>query len=168
MFSRTAMDEQLPVATGSHTMKDILLVEDNSNDVELVLMVLERNQIANQVVVARDGAKALDYLYREGEFAPRKGGNPAVILLDLNMPGLDGMEVLRRVKSDARLKTIPVVILTSSRADRHLVESYDLGVNAFVVKPVHFSEFVKAVSHLGVFWALINQPPAESAGERAP
>ena len=147
---------------GAQAMKDILLVEDNSNDVELVLMVLERNQIANQVVVARDGATALGYLYREGEFAPRKGGNPAVILLDLRMPTVDGMEVLRRVKSDAKLKAIPIVILTSSREDRDLVEGYYLGANAYVVKPVHFSEFVKAVSHMAVFWTQINELPLES------
>jgi CheY-like chemotaxis protein len=146
---------------GSHELKDLLLAEDNSNDVELTLMVLQKNHIANQAIVVRDGAAALDYLYREGEFSQRKEGHPAVILLDLKMPKVDGMEVLRRVKSDARLKTIPVVILTSSREERDLVEAYRLGVNAYVVKPVHFNEYVKAVSHLGVFWALINEPHPE-------
>ena len=153
---------------GSHELKDILLVEDNANDVEMILMVLEKNQIANQVVVARDGAAALNYLYREQEYAARKEGNPAVILLDLRMPTVDGMEVLRRVKSDAKLKAIPIVILTSSREDRDLVEGYYLGANAYVVKPVHFSEFVKAVSHLPVFWTRINELPPESGGEQSP
>ena len=149
---------------GSHELKDILVVEDNSNDVELILMVLQRNHIANQAIVVRDGAKALEYLYRAEEFSERKEGNPAVILLDLKMPRVDGMEVLRRIKSDGNLRTIPVVILTSSREDRDLVEGYVLGANAYVVKPVHFSEFVEAVSHLGIFWTRINEPPPESGG----
>ena len=152
---------------GSHELKDILLVEDNSNDVELILMVFQKNRIANQVVVVRDGTMALEYLYREEEFALRKEGNPAVILLDLKTPRDEGLEVLRRVKSDARLKTIPVVILTSSREERDLVEGYQLGVNAYVVKPVHFDEFVVAVSCLGVFWVLINEPLPDSAAARA-
>jgi CheY-like chemotaxis protein len=152
---------------GSHELKDILLVEDNSNDVELILMVFQKNRIANQVVVVRDGTMALEYLYREEEFALRKEGNPAVILLDLKTPRDEGLEVLRRVKSDARLKTIPVVILTSSLENRDLVEGYFLGANAYVVKPVHFREFVEVVSHLGIFWTRINEPPPEDGGERA-
>lgn len=151
---------------GSPELKDILLAEDNANDVELTLNALQKNNMANQVIVVRDGAQALDYLYRQGEFANRAGGNPAVILVDLKMPKVDGLEVLRRIKSDAELKTIPVVILTSSREERDLVEGYQLGVNAYVVKPIHFDEFVHAVSQLGVFWALINEPPPQvgSAG----
>jgi CheY-like chemotaxis protein len=144
----------------SRELKDILLAEDNSNDVELTLTALQKNNIANAVIVVRDGAEALDYLERQGAFANRSGGNPAVILLDLKMPKVDGLEVLRRVKSDDRLKNIPVVILTSSREERDLVEGYRLGVNAYVVKPVRFNEFLEAVSHLGVFWALINELPA--------
>ena len=143
----------------SHELKDILLAEDNSQDVELTLTAFQTNNIANPVIVVRDGAEALDYLYRRGEFGNRGGGIPAVILLDLKMPRVDGLEVLRQVKSDDQLKTIPVVILTSSREDRDLVEGYRLGVNAYVVKPVHFNEFVEALSHLGVFWALINELP---------
>jgi CheY-like chemotaxis protein len=148
----------------SPDLKDILLAEDNANDVELTLTALQKHNIANQVIVVRDGAQALDYLFRREEFANRRGGNPAVILLDLKMPKVDGLEVLRRVKSDDKLRTIPVVILTSSREERDLVEGYRLGVNAYVVKPIHFDEFVEAVIHLGVFWALINEPPPQSGG----
>jgi CheY-like chemotaxis protein len=154
---------------GSHDLKDILLAEDNANDVELTLNALQKNNMANQVTVVRDGAQALDYLYRRGEFSNREGGNPAVILVDLKMPKVDGLEVLRRIKSDDELKSIPVVILTSSREERDLVEGYQLGVNAYVVKPIHFDEFVQAVSQLGVFWALINEPPPQvrrTAGAR--
>ena len=148
-------------------VKDVLLAEDNANDVELTLTALQKHNLANRVTVVRDGAAALDYLYREGEFAQREAGNPAAILLDLKMPKVDGLEVLRRVKTDARLRTIPIIILTSSREDRDLVEGYRLGVNAYVVKPVHFDEFVEAVSCLGLFWALINEPLPDSAGVRA-
>ena len=153
---------------GSHELKDILLAEDNSNDVELTLVVLHKNHIINPVVLVRDGAEMFDYLYREGAFAQRKGGNPAFILLDLKMPRVDGLDVLRRVKSDARLQSIPVIVLTSSREDRDLAEAYRLGVNAYVVKPLIFKEYVKAVSHLMVFWALTNELAPESGGERAP
>jgi CheY-like chemotaxis protein len=146
---------------GSHELKDILLAEDNSKDVELTVTALQKNNIANQVIVVRDGAEALDYLNRQGQFAHRGEANPAVILLDLKMPKVDGLEVLRRVKADDKLKAIPVVILTSSREDRDLVEGYRLGVNAYVVKPVRFNDFLEAVSHLGVFWALINELPPE-------
>jgi CheY-like chemotaxis protein len=152
---------------GSHELKDILLVEDNSNDVELILMVFQKNRIANQVVVVRDGAMALDYLYREAQYAQRREGNPAVILLDLKTPRDEGLEVLRRVKSDAKLKTVPVVILTSSLENRDLVEGYLLGANAYVVKPVQFRQFVDVVSHLGIFWTRINEPPPDDGGERA-
>jgi CheY-like chemotaxis protein len=152
---------------GSPELKDILLAEDNANDVELTLNALQKNHMANRVIVVRDGAEALDYLYRQGQFANRGGGNPAVILVDLKMPKVDGLEVLRRIKSDAELKTIPVVILTSSREERDLVEGYQLGVNAYVVKPIHFDEFVHAVSQLGVFWALINEPPPQAGGAGA-
>ena len=119
--------------------------------------------LANEVVVARDGQEALDYLQCKGKFAERAPGNPAVILLDLKLPKIDGMEVLRRIKSDVSLKSVPVVIMTSSREERDIDEGYKLGVNAYVVKPVEFSKFVEAVKGLGVFWAIINHPPLGSA-----
>ena len=145
-------------------LKRILLAEDNPNDVELTLSALAEHNLANEVVVVRDGAEALDYLYRRGSYALRNGNNPAVILLDLKMPKVDGLEVLRTVKADDHLETIPVVILTSSREEKDLVESYRLGVNAYVVKPVDFQDFVEAVKSLGVFWAVINEaPPATVA-----
>jgi CheY-like chemotaxis protein len=140
-------------------LHDILLAEDDPQDAELTLTALHKNKLANRVIVVRDGASALDYLYRVGEFANRRGGNPAAVLLDLKMPKVDGLEVLRRVKSDPRLKTIPMVILTSSREENDLVEGYGLGANAYVVKPVRFHEFVEAAGVLGMFWALINKPP---------
>lgn len=140
----------------------ILLVEDNPNDVELALSALAEHNIANEVVVTRDGSEALDYLYRRGEFANRKNGQPAVILLDLKMPKVDGLEVLRTVKSDPQLQRIPVVMLTSSREETDLVKSYQLGANAYVVKPVDFPQFVAAVKELGAFWALLNEPPPGS------
>jgi CheY-like chemotaxis protein len=140
-------------------LRQILLAEDNPNDVELTLEALSENHLANDVIVVSDGAEALDYLYRRDRFASRAAGNPALMLLDLKMPKVDGIEVLRQVKSDANLRTIPVVVLTSSREDRDLLTSYDLGVNAYVVKPVNFPDFVAAVKLLGGFWALVNQPP---------
>ncbi|MEW6324982.1 MAG: response regulator [Nitrospirota bacterium] len=143
-------------------LKSILLVEDNPQDVELTLAALSEHNLANNVVVARDGAEALDYLRAEGRFQGRSTGNPAVILLDLKMPKVDGLEVLRTVKADERLKIIPVVMLTSSREEPDLAECYALGVNAYVVKPVNFQEFVTAVKQLGVFWALLNEPPPGS------
>jgi CheY-like chemotaxis protein len=143
-------------------LKRILLVEDNPRDVELTLSALAEHNLANEVVVARDGAEALDYLYRRAQFKMREIGNPAAILLDLKMPKVDGLEVLRQIKSDAGLKTIPVIMLTSSREEKDLVMSYNLGVNAYVVKPVDFKEFVEAVKELGVFWAIINEPPPDS------
>lgn len=140
-------------------LKSILLAEDNPNDVELTLAALEEHNLANDVVVVRDGAEALDFLYSRGKFKARSGGNPAVVLLDIKMPKVDGLEVLRAIKSDDVLRTIPVVILTSSREERDLVESYKLGVNAYVVKPVNFNDFIDAVKTLGIFWGIINQPP---------
>jgi len=140
----------------------ILLVEDDPKDVELTLTALEDYKLANEVVVARDGAEALDYLYRRGNFANRSTDNPAVLLLDLKLPKVDGLEVLRQIKDDAKLKLIPVVVLTSSHEERDMVTSYKLGVNAYVVKPVDFHEFVNAIKELGVFWALVNEPPPGS------
>jgi len=143
-------------------LKRILLAEDNEHDVELTLNALAENRLANEVVVVRDGAEALDYLYRRGGYGLREEGNPVVLLLDLKMPKVDGLEVLRQVKQDDALRQMPVVMLTSSREERDLVESYRLGVNAYVVKPVEFSRFVEAVRELGVFWAVINEAPPGS------
>lgn len=139
--------------------KRILLVEDDLKDVELTITALNEYNLANDVLVVRDGADALDYLYRRGKFADEAAGNPIVILLDLKMPKVDGMQVLRQIKTDKDLQMIPVVILTSSRESRDLESCYQLGVNAYVVKPVKFMEFVDAVRQIGVFWALINEPP---------
>ena len=143
-------------------LKRILLAEDNPKDVELTLTALDEHHLANEVVVVHDGAETLDYLYRRGKFAMRADNNPAVVLLDLKMPKVDGLEVLRTIKGDHNLKTIPVVILTSSREERDLVESYKLGVNAYVVKPVNFQQFIDAVKELGAFWAILNEPPPGS------
>jgi CheY-like chemotaxis protein len=140
----------------------ILLVEDDPNDVELTLTALAEYNLANEVVVTRDGAEALDYLYSRGSFAARSTDNPAVLLLDLKLPKVDGLQVLKQIKSDENLRMIPVVVLTSSREERDMVDSYRLGVNAYVVKPVDFHEFVNAIKELGVFWAVINQPPPGS------
>src|ERR1700730_13537384 len=140
----------------------ILLVEDDPNDVELTLTALEEYHLANEVVVARDGAEALDYLYRRGAFATRMNGNPAVLLLDLKLPKVDGLEVLQQIKGDPKLKFIPVVVLTSSHEERDMITSYKWGVIAYVVKPVDFHEFVNAVKELGIFWALVNEPPPGS------
>jgi len=140
-------------------LKRILLAEDDPKDVELILEALGEHRLANEVVVANDGREALDYLYRVGKYAGRINGNPVVLLLDLKMPKYDGIEVLRTIKSDELLKTLPVVVLTSSRESRDLRECYELGVNAYVVKPVKFPEFLDAVKKIGVFWALVNEPP---------
>jgi CheY-like chemotaxis protein len=140
----------------------VLLVEDDPRDVELTLTALGESNLANEVVVTRDGEQALDYLYCRGEFSTRANDHPAVMLLDLKLPKVDGLEVLRQIKSDERLKLIPVVVLTSSHEEKDLVRSYRLGVNAYVVKPVDFREFLNAIKELGVFWALINQPPPGS------
>ena len=144
---------------------NILLVEDDPYDVELTLTALTDNHLTNEIVVVRDGAEALDYLYRRGAYEAREAGNPAVILLDLKLPKVDGLEVLKRVKSNPPLRTIPVVMLTSSREEKDLAESYDSGSNAYVVKPVGFDDFVEAVKELGIFWAVINQPPPGSVGQ---
>jgi CheY-like chemotaxis protein len=140
----------------------ILLVEDDPKDIELTLTTLEEYNLANEVVVTGDGEEALDYLYRRGAFTNRSNGNPAVLLLDLKLPKVDGLEVLQQVKSDEKLRMIPVVVLTSSREESDMVASYALGVNAYVVKPVDFYEFVNAIRELGVFWAIINEPPPGS------
>ena len=144
------------------TLKRILLVEDDPKDIELTLNALDEYNLVNKIAIAHDGAEALDYLYRRRSFAQRPAGRPVVILLDLKMPRLDGVEVLRQIKADEQMRLIPVVILTSSRESRDLEECYRLGVNAYVVKPVRFAEFVEAVKHVGVFWALINEPPSGS------
>jgi two-component system, response regulator len=142
--------------------KRILLAEDDPRDVELTINALGEHNLANDIQVVCDGAEALDYLYRRGGYAQEPDGNPVVILLDLKMPKIDGIQVLRQIKSDKNLQTIPVVILTSSRESRDLETCYQLGVNAYVVKPVQFTDFVEAVKQLGVFWALINVPPPDS------
>ncbi len=147
-------------------LKPILLVDDNLNDIELSLAALAENHLANEVVVVRDGEEALDYLYRRGIFKLRAEGNPAVVLLDLKLPKVDGLEVLERLKNDDRLRTVPVVMLTSSREERDLVKSYHLGVNAYVVKPVDFKDFVEVIKEMGLFWAVINQPPPGSVQTR--
>jgi len=138
------------------------MVEDDPKDVELTLTALEEYNLANEVIVARDGEQALDYLYHRGEFKNRVNGNPAVMLLDLKLPKVDGLEVLKQIKSDKNLSLIPVVVLTSSKEEKDMVASYKLGVNAYVVKPVDFHEFVNAIKELGVFWAVINEPPPGS------
>jgi CheY-like chemotaxis protein len=140
----------------------ILLVEDDHRDVELSMTALEEYKLANEVVVVRDGQQALDYLYCRGDFESRIEGNPAVILLDLKLPKINGLEVLQQIRSDERLKMIPVVALTSSQEEKDMVRSYALGVNAYVVKPVDFNGFINAVKELGVFWAIINEPPPGS------
>jgi CheY-like chemotaxis protein len=142
-------------------LRPILLAEDNLKDIELVLAALKKNNLANEVVVARDGAEALDYLYRRGNFQSRDDRLPIAILLDLKMPKIDGMEVLEQIKKDDALKIIPVVMLTSSREEADLVKSYKLGVNAYVVKPVGFQKFVEAIKQTGMFWAVINEPPPQ-------
>ena len=143
-------------------LKPILLVEDDARDLELALVALEKSQLANEVIVVRDGAEALDYLNREGAHASRSEGNPAVVLLDLKLPKVNGLEVLRAVRETASLKSIPVVMLTSSQTESDVVQSYELGVNAYVVKPVEFKQFVSAIADLGIFWAVLNEPPPGS------
>jgi len=148
-------------------MRRILLAEDDPNDVELTLTALGENNLANEVVVVNDGVEALDYLHARGRFAERPRGNPAVVLLDIKMPKMDGLEVLKRMKADEGLRSVPVVMLTSSREESDLLESYRLGVNAYVVKPVDFREFINAVKNLGLFWAVVNQPPPGSMSKIA-
>ncbi|WP_110948577.1 response regulator [Pseudomonas bohemica] len=143
-------------------LKPILLVEDNPNDLELTLVALERSQLANEVIVLRDGAEALDYLFRRNHYHDRAAGNPTVLLLDLKLPKIDGLEVLKAIRDNDDLRSIPVVMLTSSREEPDLQRAYALGVNAYVVKPVEFKEFVSAISDLGIFWAVLNEPPPGS------
>ena len=140
--------------------KTLLIVDDSENDVELTRAALEKFNFANPVAVTQDGAEALDYLHRRGAFSSREPGNPAVILLDIKMPKVDGLEVLREIRNSPELRTIPVVMLTSSREQRDIIEGYELGVNAYVVKPVDFAQFMEAVRELGLFWLILNQPPA--------
>lgn len=144
-------------------IRTILLAEDSANDIELSLAALRENHLANEVAVTRDGAETLDFLYRRNQYADRIGGNPGLLLLDLKMPKVDGIEVLRQIKGDPQLKTIPVVVLTSSREEEDLIRSYNLGVNAYVVKPVGFKEFLSAVKTIGAFWAVVNEPPPAGA-----
>jgi len=143
-------------------LRPILLVEDSPRDLELTLAALEKCQLANEIVVARDGAEALDYLHRRGAYAERNEGDPAVVLLDLKLPKVDGLEVLEEVRQDSDLRHVPIVMLTSSREEQDVVRSYELKVNAFVVKPVDFNEFFRAIRDLGVFWAILNEPPPGS------
>jgi len=147
-------------------LKRLLLVEDNEKDIELTLAALAEHNLANEVFVVNDGAEALDYLYCRGKFSMRQNSNPAAILLDIKMPKVDGIEVLRQIKSDENLQMVPVVMLTSSREEKDMVESYKLGGNAYVVKPVDFQDFVSAIKELGLFWAVINEPPPGSIGKK--
>jgi len=148
-------------------LRSILLVEDNLRDIELTLAACKRNHLANEIVVARHGGEALDYLRRRGEFQERATGNPVVVFLDLKMPKVDGLEVLRQMKGDETLKTIPVVMLTSSREEGDLIKSYQMGANAYVVKPVGFEQFSDAIRDLGFFWGVLNEPPPDR-GEESP
>jgi CheY-like chemotaxis protein len=143
-------------------LKPILLVEDNLNDIELTTAALKQNKLANEIIVARHGGEALDFLYRRGSYKDRPAGHPIVVFLDLKMPKVDGLEVLNQMKNDESLKIIPVVMLTSSREEADLIKSYQLGVNAYVVKPVGFDQFVDAIRQSGIFWAVVNEPPPET------
>ena len=143
-------------------LKPILYAEDSPKDAELTLEALADNNLANRVIHVRDGVEVMEYLHRQGPYATRKPGNPAVVLLDIKMPRMDGIEVLRAIRADTALDKIPVVMLTSSREEHDLIRSYDLGVNAYVVKPVNFSEFIVAVKNLGNFWAILNEMPLET------
>lgn len=143
-------------------LKPILLVEDNPKDLELTLLALEKSNLANEVVTLRDGAEALDYLFRQGVYTERPPGNPAVVLLDLKLPKVDGIQVLEKIKANESLQAVPVVMLTTSREEKDLIHSYQLGVNAYVVKPVAFKEFIQAIQDLGIFWAVLNEPPPGS------
>jgi CheY-like chemotaxis protein len=149
-------------------LKRILLVEDDPMDMELTLTALEEKKLANEVLVVHDGEEALNFLYSRGSFRMRAPGNPVLILLDLKLPKVDGLEVLRQIKNDENLRLIPVVMLTSSREEQDVIESYKLGVNAFVVKPIDFHDFVDAVKEIGLFWAVINEPPPQSYQVSAP
>lgn len=146
----------------THQAVELLLVEDNVEDVELTLRALKKHNFSNRILVVRDGAEALDFIFGSGKYSDRHPRNgPKVILLDLKLPKVDGFEVLRRIKSDQRSRAIPVVVLTSSREERDIVESYSLGVNSYIVKPVDFDKFVQSVSELGLYWLLLNEPPPE-------
>jgi len=148
-------------------IRTILFAEDNPRDVELTLEALGDHNLANNVIVVRDGVETMDYLRCEGKYKQRKPGNPAVLLLDIKMPRMDGIEVLRAIRNDNKLKMLPVVMLTSSREEQDLIKSYELGVNAYVVKPVDFKEFIEAVKQIGVFWAVINEvPPASKLSDK--
>jgi len=142
-------------------IRTILLAEDSPKDVELTLEAMSENNLANNIIVVKDGVEALEYLRCQGKFKLRRAGNPALVLLDIKMPRMDGIEVLRNIRSDTALKRIPVVILTSSSEEKDLVNTYDLGVNAYVVKPVDFKQFVEAVKQIGSFWAVLNELPPE-------
>jgi DNA-binding response OmpR family regulator len=161
-FSRFPGTESTAETRTMDSLGRILIVEDDPKDVDLTMTALEEYNLANEVVVVRDGEEALDYLYCRGKFQTRANDNPAVVLLDLKLPKVDGLEVLQQIKSDDKLKIIPVVVLTSSHEEKDMVTSYKLGVNAYVVKPVDFHEFVNAIRELGVFWAVINAPPPGS------
>ncbi len=158
------MAEVPSVPFNMNMLHSVLLVEDNPNDVELTLSALKEAKLANEIVVTNDGEQALEYLMRRGRYAGRTTPNPAVILLDLKMPKIDGHEVLRRIRADPYLRLIPVVILTSSREEKDLYSSYDKGANSYVVKPVDFEEFIGGISKLGVFWAVLNEPPPGRGG----
>jgi len=147
-------------------LKPILLVEDDPRDLELTLVALERSQLANEVIIVRDGEAALEYLTRSGEYSERAEGNPAVVLLDLKLPKVNGLEVLQTVRTTEALRSIPVVMLTSSHEETDVLRSYQLGVNAYVVKPVEFKQFVEAIADLGIFWAVLNEPPPGSSRTR--
>lgn len=147
-------------------LKPILLVEDNPNDLELTLLALEKCKLVNEVSVTRDGEEALDYLHRRNRFADRASGNPTFILLDLKLPKIDGLEVLQQVRAHPELKNIPVVMLTAFKEDQDLLRSYDLGVNAYVVKPIRFQELIQAIADISVFWAMLNEPPPGSVKYR--
>jgi CheY-like chemotaxis protein len=142
-------------------LRSILLAEDNAKDVELTLEALSEHNLANQVTVVKDGVEAMEYLHCEGKYKLRKAGNPAVVLLDIKMPRMDGIEVLQAIRNDPVLKMLPVVMLTSSREEPDLKRSYELGANAYVVKPVDFQDFIEAVKQVGIFWAVINEMPPE-------
>jgi CheY-like chemotaxis protein len=147
-------------------LKRILLVEDDPHDIKLILCAFDKHNLANEIAIARDGVEALDYLYRRKLFSSRPEGNPILILLDIKMPKLDGIQVLRELKSDEEMRCIPIVILTSSREPKDLEECYKLGVNAYVVKPVLFTKFVEIVKEIGMFWALVNESPSGSVKKR--
>lgn len=139
---------------------EILLVEDNPNDLELTLHALKKHRLVNHIRVARDGAEALDFIFRTGDYATRTEGNPRLILLDLKLPKVDGLEVLKQIRTNPQTRLIPIVVMTTSHEDRDIMTSYELGVNSYIVKPVDFEQFVQAMQHLGFYWLLLNQPPS--------